>query len=103
MGGFKPELDDPELDDEGNVDVEYFPIPPGLREAWDELHREDTISKAGPYIGPRGGKWADPQHKIPWDDDPAKRADRRRKEKRAARKEKRKPADWATDNAGVKT
>ena len=22
----------------------------------------------GPYIGKRGGKWADPQHKIPWDD-----------------------------------
>lgn len=22
--------------------------------------------KAGPYIGPKGGKWADPQHKIPW-------------------------------------
>ena len=21
----------------------------------------------GPYIGPRGGKWADPQHKIAWD------------------------------------
>lgn len=21
---------------------------------------------AGPYIGPRGGKWADPQHTIPW-------------------------------------
>jgi len=25
-----------------------------------------TISKAGPYIGPRGGKWADPAHKVPW-------------------------------------
>ena len=24
---------------------------------------------AGPYIGPRGGKWADPQHKIPWKED----------------------------------
>jgi len=22
----------------------------------------------GPYIGKRGGKWADPQHKIPWKD-----------------------------------
>lgn len=22
--------------------------------------------KAGPFIGPRGGKWADPQYKIPW-------------------------------------
>jgi hypothetical protein len=24
-------------------------------------------SNGGPYIGPRGGKWADPQHTIPWD------------------------------------
>jgi predicted Ser/Thr protein kinase len=27
---------------------------------------EDNLEKAGPFIGPRGGKWADPQHKIPW-------------------------------------
>jgi DNA topoisomerase-1 len=26
----------------------------------------DTLIKAGPYIGPRGGKWADPKHTIPW-------------------------------------
>ena len=24
---------------------------------------------AGPFIGPRGGKWADPQHTIPWTED----------------------------------
>jgi hypothetical protein len=24
------------------------------------------LKKAGPYIGPRGGKWADPKHTIPW-------------------------------------
>ncbi len=24
------------------------------------------LSKAGPYIGPRGGKWADQAHTIPW-------------------------------------
>lgn len=28
---------------------------------------KERLVKAGPYIGPRGGKWADPQHKIPWD------------------------------------
>ena len=62
-----------------------------------------SISKAGPvYTGPRGGKWADPQHKIPYDDDPAKAADRRRKEKRTARKEKRKPADWASSGGDPK-
>jgi hypothetical protein len=27
---------------------------------------DDILEKAGPYIGVRGGKWADPQHKIPW-------------------------------------
>jgi len=26
-----------------------------------------ALEKAGgPYIGPRGGKWADPQHTVPW-------------------------------------
>jgi hypothetical protein len=29
---------------------------------------DEALSKASPYIGPRGGKWADPQHKIPWDE-----------------------------------
>lgn len=24
------------------------------------------LSKGGPYIGPHGGKWADPQHKVSW-------------------------------------
>jgi len=27
------------------------------------------LVKGGPYIGKRGGKWADPQHKIPWKED----------------------------------
>ena len=33
------------------------------------------MEKGGPYIGPRGGKWADPEHTIPWEDveDEAKR------------------------------
>jgi len=26
----------------------------------------DIKKSGGPYIGKRGGKWADPQHKIPW-------------------------------------
>lgn len=26
----------------------------------------DLLTKAGVYIGPRGGRWADPQHTIPW-------------------------------------
>jgi hypothetical protein len=36
----------------------------------------EVLSKAkgGPYIGPKGGKWADPEHKIPWSDAVAKRS-----------------------------
>ena len=26
----------------------------------------ETFHKGGPYVGPRGGKYSDPQHKIPW-------------------------------------
>ena len=39
----------------------------------DKTSRLDTkslgdidLEKGGPYIGPRGGKWADPKHTIPW-------------------------------------
>lgn len=28
----------------------------------------DFAKGGGPYLGPRQGKWADPQHTIPWDD-----------------------------------
>ncbi len=31
-----------------------------------DLVKEKIMSKAGPYIGPRGGKYKDPQRKIPW-------------------------------------
>lgn len=33
-----------------------------------DVTRLEYLGKAGPYIGPKGGKWADPQHKIPWKD-----------------------------------
>ena len=33
----------------------------------------NDFAKGGPYIGPKGGKWADPQHKIPWNDKAEKR------------------------------
>lgn len=29
---------------------------------------EEYLDKAGPYIGPKGGKWANPEHTIPWKD-----------------------------------
>lgn len=28
--------------------------------------KAEDLTKAGPFIGPRGGKWADPKHTIPW-------------------------------------
>lgn len=31
-----------------------------------EVITKKSLRKGGPYIGPKGGKWADPQHKIPW-------------------------------------
>ena len=30
------------------------------------MARNPGMSKGGPYIGKRGGKWADAQHTIPW-------------------------------------
>ena len=35
----------------------------------------------GPFIGPRGGKWADPQHTIPWDENKHSRAPAKAKDK----------------------
>ncbi len=39
----------------------------GVRRAVDgDEETLQRLSKAGPYIGPRGGKWADPAHTVPW-------------------------------------
>ena len=32
----------------------------------DAIDQLETLSKAGPFIGPKGGKWADAKHTIPW-------------------------------------
>lgn len=37
-----------------------------------------AMSTGGPFIGPRGGKWADAAHTIPWDD-PGAKAERKKK------------------------
>ena len=34
----------------------------GVSKSWSEVLQKS----GGPFIGPRGGKWADPEHKIPW-------------------------------------
>jgi len=46
-----------------------------VKEQHAEENKKDKIGKSmlykaqgGPFIGPRGGKWADAQHKIPWDE-----------------------------------
>ena len=33
--------DDPDFDDEGRIDVEHYPLPPGLVEVWDEIVAEN--------------------------------------------------------------
>ncbi|HUV63551.1 MAG TPA: hypothetical protein VMW24_06600, partial [Sedimentisphaerales bacterium] len=33
-----------------------------------KLAEDKMIKSGGPYIGPRGGKWADPAHTIPWEE-----------------------------------
>ena len=44
----------------------------GLRDEFEDYQKSARprfvvpLSKAGPYIGPKGGKWANPEHTIPW-------------------------------------
>jgi hypothetical protein len=42
----------------------------GLRKA---MERAELRKAGGPFIGPRGGKWADAKHTIPWKDGGAKK------------------------------
>lgn len=37
-------------------------------EAGLQIREDNELSKAGPFIGPRGGKWADAEMTIPWKD-----------------------------------
>jgi hypothetical protein len=39
-----------------------------LRDAEDDTPDVGAVRKGGPYIGPRGGKWADPEHTVHWED-----------------------------------
>ncbi len=57
----------PALIEEFGDDVSYtrWPDRPGK-------NRVRKVEKGGPYIGPRGGKWADSQHTIPWKPSSAK-------------------------------
>lgn len=43
------------------------------------------LRKGGPYVGPRGGKWADPKHTIPWKPTKGRRAHKETDEHRLKR------------------
>jgi hypothetical protein len=59
------EGDDEDELEPGDVDPETGELIPEPEEE-EEEGEEEEVEKAGPYIGPRGGKWSDPQHKVPW-------------------------------------
>lgn len=50
------------------------------------------FQKAGPYIGPRGGKWADPAHTISWD------PEEKRKGKRVKQEQVKTRRNWIDHN-----
>jgi len=71
--GLEPEKEEEELGTEGEAEEELEPgdydskndeIVPEPEDDDDE--EEKSLEKAGPFMGPRGGKWADAQHTIPW-------------------------------------
>jgi len=51
-------------------------------------NKSDSLSKGGPYRGPRGGMWADAQHTIPWKESEG-RGRSMRSEKTSSRHEER--------------
>jgi hypothetical protein len=50
------------------------------------MNKSEEMEKAGPYYGPQGGKYEDPQHKIPWKDKGATPAGEAKKVKAAVGK-----------------
>lgn len=44
----------------------HLPAPGGKAKKSMATSLDDWMAKAGPFIGPRGGKYADPEHKTPW-------------------------------------
>lgn len=69
--------DDDDAPEPGDVDIDtgkLIPTEEEKQEAKEEKEEEgddaekslEGLEKAGPFIGPRGGKWADAKHTIPW-------------------------------------
>lgn len=50
-------------EDEG---ISYFHYDVSIGEYIEDYDEELNKAQKGPFIGPRGGKWADPEHTIPW-------------------------------------
>ena len=64
----------------------------------DEIVRDTlgkSLRKSGPYIGPKGGKWADPAHKIPWTPERERAKRGREEEGKEHRERKEKEAEEA--------
>ena len=64
------ESKDEEKTEDSKDDKKAKKVEKGFTMGYSELLSKslETFNKGGPYIGPRGGKWADPQHKIPYDE-----------------------------------
>lgn len=64
-----PNKEPPEGDDDGDeAGPSDDDVEKSFLESYDGLVTDQYLQKAGPYIGARGGKWADPEHKIPWNE-----------------------------------
>lgn len=46
------------------VDAQFVVAVDGI--GFETLYPDTVLEKAGPYIGPKGGKYADPAHTTPW-------------------------------------
>jgi hypothetical protein len=56
------------VDSTGKMPVEFFPSPLTGDAEGLPMPTKSSLTKAGPYMGPRGGLWADPEHTIHWDE-----------------------------------
>ena len=61
-----------------------------VKDAREDYEYEHGLRKAGPYIGPRGGKWADPEHTIPYKPTAKRRGKKKVEEPTAKRRGKKK-------------
>jgi superfamily II DNA or RNA helicase len=64
---------------ESRIDFERLVYEGDIEDAEKKAAENPELKKAGgPYIGPKGGKWADPQHTISWEPEKPKEAEARK-------------------------